>query len=162
MANPLFAVVYLNAPGFFPDISMDSNYLASQGRILMTIPFKRLALAALLGWSMQSPLLFAQSPFQAQPAQIVPVNMVVVEGAEFGREPGTNRPVHYMLNSHGMACASNFNNSGCGNFWSEFTFVFGSCRSFFGQTCTPQPSHFGAGSAGSAGSAYGAQKCCGN
>ena len=74
-------------------------------------------------------------------------------------------PIQRLFNSHGMGCASNFNNLGCGNFCSEFKFIFGSCRTFFGQSCVPNPPHFGGGSGYGPGNGYGfdgPQRCCGN
>jgi len=41
------------------------------------------------------------------------------------------------LNRHGLACVSHHSWFGCGNFRSEMTFIFGSCRTFFGQACVP-------------------------
>jgi hypothetical protein len=40
-------------------------------------------------------------------------------------------------------CWAHHNSVGCGNFFSEFNFIFGSCRTFYGETCfkgpPPQP-----------------------
>ena len=42
------------------------------------------------------------------------------------------------LNKHGLSCESHHSWFGCGNLRSEATFIFGSCRSFFGEPCQPK------------------------
>src|SRR5688572_600023 len=44
-----------------------------------------------------------------------------------------------MFNSHGMGCQAN--PDGTGNLHSEFRFVFGSSRWFFGESCWPNLGH---------------------
>jgi hypothetical protein len=54
-------------------------------------------------------------------------------------EPAKHLSVR-LANHHGMACVSNQDNwGGCGCFCSEMRFIFGSCRSFFGEPCQPIP-----------------------
>lgn len=43
---------------------------------------------------------------------------------------------HRMLNSHGMGCQTDPWGS-CANFHTDFRFIFGSCRDFFGEGCMP-------------------------
>lgn len=38
-----------------------------------------------------------------------------------------------------ILCWSHHNSVGCGNFKSEFVFIFGSCRSFYGEPCLQKP-----------------------
>jgi hypothetical protein len=47
--------------------------------------------------------------------------------------------VHDCMHSHGVDCWSHHNSYTCGSFKSEWTFVFGSCREFFGEPCLPGP-----------------------
>jgi hypothetical protein len=128
-----------------------------------------------------SPALLAQAPTpsaqqpsaQQQPAGLPPTvkqgaikqvngTVVIQDNTDPGAPPARPRP---FLNSHGMCCLSSFHDSGCRNLCSEIAFVFGSCRTFFGQSCTPDAAHFGADSrrgqaaAGQAGDGSG--RCCG-
>ena len=128
----------------------------------MSVILKQLGALALVGWSLQTSTLCAQAPGQTAappaPAAAATANVVVTEGTAPSSEPTTSRPFKRIFNSHGMCCASDFNQFGCGNFWSEATFILGSCRTFFGQPCYPNSPHFGLG--GTRGG--GGQKCCGN
>ena len=129
----------------------------------MNIHVTRLAMLLIMGSCLKASALAAQSPVPAQQSQVTQVNgtVVVTPNVEPSPEPSRNRPLQRFLNPHGMSCASDFNAYGCGNFWSNFDFMFGSCRTFFGQTCTPNTSHNGAGTAG-AGTAAGTQRNCAN
>jgi hypothetical protein len=120
----------------------------------MTMKLKQLGVLALVAWCLKASILTAQTKVPVLPEQTAtPASIVVTDIAE--PAPATNRPLQRVLNSHGMACASDFNRLGCGNFCSEFKFVFGSCRTFFGQTCEPSQPHFGQGNGGF-------QRGCGN
>lgn len=46
-------------------------------------------------------------------------------------------PVIGWLHDHCLACWSHHNKFGCGSFVADWNFVFGSCRSFFGEPCMP-------------------------
>ncbi len=48
-------------------------------------------------------------------------------------------PVQRALNRHGIACFTSHNIPGCGSLRSELTFMFGSCRVFFGEPCFGRP-----------------------
>jgi hypothetical protein len=56
-----------------------------------------------------------------------------------------NRPkpvqdhVHDTMHAHGVGCWSHFNAYTCSSWKSECTFIFGSCREFFGEPCLPGP-----------------------
>jgi hypothetical protein len=128
----------------------------------MTMTCKQLGMLAVCGWCLATATLLAQTPVPAQPAPLpaAPATTLVGEDAAPAPDPSRNRPVQKVLNSHGMGCASNFNQLGCGNLCSQLTFMFGSCRTFFSQTCVPNPPHFGAGSGGDRGGAP--RKCCSN
>src|SRR5262245_41656896 len=43
------------------------------------------------------------------------------------------------LNKFGLGCNAHHTWFGCGSFRSEMTFIFGSCRTFFGEPCFPKP-----------------------
>jgi hypothetical protein len=123
----------------------------------MTAASKSLGIVLLLCCGATSAAVHAQAPTAAQPPVRQMNGTVVVEDLEPGAPPTRRRP---FLNSHGMGCASSLHELGCGNFCSNFTFMFGSCRTFFGQTCTPDAPHFGPDSRhGQAGD--GSRRCCG-
>jgi hypothetical protein len=46
---------------------------------------------------------------------------------------------HKCMNDKGVGCWSHHNMYTCGSWKSECTFVFGSCREFFGEPCLPGP-----------------------
>jgi hypothetical protein len=47
--------------------------------------------------------------------------------------------VHACMHAHGVGCWSHHNMYTCGSWKSECTFIFGSCREFFGEPCLPGP-----------------------
>ena len=46
---------------------------------------------------------------------------------------------HPFLNKHGLGCYAHHDQIGCSSFHSEFRFIFGSCRAFFGEPCNRGP-----------------------
>jgi hypothetical protein len=58
---------------------------------------------------------------------------------------------HELLNRHGYACGQHLDWYGCGGWHAQNTFVFGSCRTFFGEPCLPNQSRGQSGAAGAAG-----------
>src|SRR5262249_30257337 len=125
---------------------------------------------AVLGWCLKVSTLAAQAPAEVKPgeaksAPILPVSHSELQASVgvLGNDLGTasNRPWK-LFNSHGMCCTGYFNQIGCGNLCSNLTFMFGSCRVFFGQECTPKPPHFGQGGNGTGVlGGCGSQGCCG-
>jgi hypothetical protein len=68
------------------------------------------------------------------------------DGQPIGAERRGFRPIHAVhswckscLNRHGVACWSHHNTLGCGSCKSECTFIFGSCRAFYGEPCFTGP-----------------------
>jgi hypothetical protein len=59
------------------------------------------------------------------------------------RERLHNCVTKYVAANVPAFCWAHHNSVGCGNFCSEFNFIFGSCRTFYGETCfrgpPPQP-----------------------
>src|SRR5438094_3487498 len=53
-----------------------------------------------------------------------------------------SRPVITWVHSHEFNCLSSINSLGCGSLKSECTFMFGSCRDFYGETCFKDPMPF--------------------
>ena len=79
----------------------------------------------------QAPLLPPAQPFDATP--VPPLGSVLArpEVQETGAHPRANKA--------GYCCAGNSQWFGCGNWKTQFDFMFGSCRSFFGEPCVPVP-----------------------
>jgi hypothetical protein len=72
------------------------------------------------------------------------------------KEPGEHSSrVGSWLRSHNLCCFTHHNTPGCGSFWSDFMFEFGSCRSFFGEPCFAKPPSNRGADGGAAGGAAG-------
>jgi len=116
---------------------------------------QRLGLLAALGLLLNVAIVSGQTPAPPQP--VIPSQgiMIIPDQEEAAPAPPKNRPWQKLFNSHGMCCASDFDDLACGSFWSECKFIFGSCRTFFREPCVPSSPHFGPGSVQG-------QKSCGN
>jgi len=66
---------------------------------------------------------------------------VVVEGApvDSGFAAERRGPLRNLSNRHGHCCGDDPAIPGCGNCHEDLHFIFGSCRSFFGEPCLPKP-----------------------
>ena len=60
--------------------------------------------------------------------------------AERPPAPPSSRYWQGLLNRHGMGCEANRHGT-CGSFHSDFRFIFGSCRDFFGERCNSNQPH---------------------
>lgn len=83
-------------------------------------------------------------PISSMPAEVVPPVMGnVPPGMEASSgEPGNvppKKPVRNWLYRHNLFCWTSHLEPGCGNFRSEFIFLFGSCRAFWGESCQGRP-----------------------
>ena len=58
------------------------------------------------------------------------------------------------MNKYGLCCWSHHNALGCSNFEAEYRFIFGSCRTFYGEPCERRPPATPPGAPGAPG-AYG-------
>ena len=71
-----------------------------------------------------------------------PVAVQIDEVPPFPRKGPVRDWFHDCMHGIGVGCWSHHNYYGCSSWKSEFTFVFGSCRQFFGEPCLagpPQP-----------------------
>jgi hypothetical protein len=63
------------------------------------------------------------------------------------QQPESTNPVVQWLHSRSWYCWAHHNTLGCSSLCSELTFVFGSCREFYGEPCfkgpPPPPSAIG-------------------
>jgi hypothetical protein len=62
------------------------------------------------------------------------------------RFPAPSSRVHDRMRRCYLNCWSHHNETDCGSLKSELHFLFGSCRTFFGERCSPRPDdvdHFG-------------------
>jgi hypothetical protein len=84
----------------------------------------------------QAPLVPPSQPFDASPITPFPV---LISSSIAPLPP----PSHPVLNKHGYCCGADKEWFGCGNAHTQFDFVFGSCRSFFGEPCAPTPPRSG-------------------
>ncbi len=115
--------------------------------------YVRAALAAVVGMGVAAGLVRAQAPAPAPVAS--PEPWAVIEYGAAGEPPPAAAPapeppgfahkgpvrdwVHDCLHKHGVGCWSHHNMYTCSSWKSECTFVFGSCREFFGEPCLPGP-----------------------
>jgi len=86
----------------------------------------------------------APPPFLASNARAMPVGdaapaPVPESGASVDGTPARRHPVCDWLRALKPACWSHHNYFGCGNCKSECTFIFGSCRAFYGEPCLRGP-----------------------
>ena len=102
----------------------------------------RLGLSLMLaaGWWVQ------RLPAQAPTAPVPPVSARAPccaahdsIGADETPEPAPKTRLQQTLNRCGLGCWTTHNVPGCGSLRSELTFVFGSCRAFFGEPCMSAP-----------------------
>lgn len=100
--------------------------------------FGRACFAAAVGMGIVTGLARAQDP----PAQ-APIAPPVVTATELAPDAGApqTRPswVQAHLQKHGLGCWSHVNSLDCGSLKQECTFIFGSCRQFFGEPCLQPP-----------------------
>lgn len=94
-------------------------------------------------------------PFEAMPCAQPVRGIRLASWPPFGRADGAK---HEALNRRGYCCDSHIDAYGCQNWRTQCQFVFGSCRSFFGEPCRPAPPLFqgyrgGAGIGGAGGGA---------
>ena len=59
------------------------------------------------------------------------------------------------LNKYGLCCWTHHNTLGCNSFEAQYRFVFGSCRTFYGEPCERRPPTPPAGAPGSPGAPRG-------
>jgi len=75
----------------------------------------------------------AQAPADAPPPPVTTVAPFVQESAPAAQHEGG--PMRDWLHRHGYGCAQKLDWYGCGGWHAQNTFVFGSCRTFFGEPC---------------------------
>jgi hypothetical protein len=51
----------------------------------------------------------------------------------------TSRPIRVWMQKCGVGCWSHINTIGCGSLRADWEFIFGSCRTFFGEPCQHGP-----------------------
>lgn len=85
------------------------------------------------------------------PAVAAPEPMFIGQPLDVAEIPPPN-----LLNRTGLACYTNQNSPGCSNLRRDLLFIFGSCRSFFGEPCLPHPNSTGVGVLGFRSGSFGA------
>ncbi|MCI0458323.1 MAG: hypothetical protein L0Z62_15270 [Gemmataceae bacterium] len=130
----------------------------------------RTVLALVLGLGVLAGLIRAEPPpARARPGPLVPAQLlqpipapqqsvatVVDEGCDgqsTRRIGGLRRPLRDWWQNHPpIGCWAHHNTLGCGSLQSECKFIFGSCRTFYGEPCfkgpppSPFPPGYGSGS----------------
>jgi hypothetical protein len=114
--------------------------------------FSRAALAAVLGLGALAGLAPAQGVRivpEAAPAPVVvaggvPVDGEMVVAGPEGADGDHSLPGHFPrlrhgLNKLGVACWTWHDSVGCGSLKADCTFIFGSCRVWYGEPCLPGP-----------------------
>jgi hypothetical protein len=111
--------------------------------------FKRAVLALSAGLGIVAGLARAQDvrPTPVGNGSIPPATLpgtIIMPPYTPGPHPQTP-PAHPLLEErlhrYGLHCFAEINSLGCGSWKSDFQFVFGSCHTFYGQPCIPQPPH---------------------
>ena len=81
---------------------------------------------------LEQPLPMEQPGLSSSDA-VLPGTRVAVP--EVGRPSLRGCVRNYLIANVPLFCYAHHNGLGCGNFVSEFNFLFGSCRTFYGQPC---------------------------
>jgi hypothetical protein len=95
---------------------------------------KRLALSFIVTLSFAAHKLPAQAPL-VPPSQPFDTHQSSPLVAIMARPPDTTPRKHPILNSCGYGCGSDLNWYGCGGPKALLQMYFGSCRTFFGESC---------------------------
>jgi hypothetical protein len=94
------------------------------------------------------PALAGSRAWADDPAQLSSISSGPIIAEQFSADdPGLILPepmgktsgVGTWLRNHNVACWTHHNNMGCGSFMSDWKFMFGSCRTFFGEPCFSKP-----------------------
>jgi hypothetical protein len=113
-------------------------------------------LAVLLGWGMGNTRLLADGPYPHSPPGATELPP--------GVPPADNSPSHkpirdWLFRGRPLGCWASFNGYSCSSFHSEHAFIFGSCRTFFGEPClkSAPPSPMPPWAGGAAGPPWGGE-----
>jgi hypothetical protein len=108
--------------------------------------FRRAVLALVIGLGIVAGLVRGQDmrPMPGATASIPTASSRAVVGVQYAADPypqaQSARPrIVEHLNRQGLHCFATLGSLGCGSCKSECQFIFGSCRTFFGEPCIPQP-----------------------
>ena len=105
----------------------------------MHLRFHRAMLAAVLGLGVVAGLVRAEGhgqPRYYQNAQVYQPQALLTSPEQTARRPSWfHRP-----QAHPLGCWTHHNEVGCSSFKSTSTYIFGNCRTFFGEPCRRGPS----------------------
>lgn len=107
----------------------------------MNARYVRLTLSFFVAFGMAAARVGAQAPLlpSSQPVDGSPTTPL---SHLFARaQPSMDNAAFPRLNAHGYWCTSDPRDMGCGNWRTQNLFVFGSCRTFFDESCNPHPAH---------------------
>ncbi len=105
----------------------------------------RVTLSLVLGLGVMAGLVRADSgfaviqapPFESLPPGLEPLPDGAARIAPIATSPRRSRLRTYLGECFGVGCYATHLDHGCSSFKAEATFVFGSCRQFFGGACQP-------------------------
>ncbi len=132
--------------GFRPSDTLSSHGGSGEGThggvVNMHSSFGRAVVAAVIGMGVLAGLLRADEQTTASPVtgpmmvqETVPATQQAVATASLGADPG-----QWQVRKHNWwHCWSHHNTLGCGSFKSDFMFIFGSCRTYYGEPCLKGP-----------------------
>src|SRR5438067_1286407 len=104
----------------------------------------RLGLSLVLALECWAQRLPAQTPTPPPPPAMVPAECASCADSSRGAGPGGPERKHLLTrvaNKYGVGCNATHDSFGCGSAQAQLTFIFGSCRAFFGEPCEPPPPH---------------------
>lgn len=81
----------------------------------------------------------APEPIFSNPAPVLAVPGPAMAPNASEEAPARRGPLTRCLNKVGLACWSHHNSLGCSSLKSECVFIFGDCRSFYGEPCLAKP-----------------------
>lgn len=90
-----------------------------------------------MGWLSAALPMPTQAAFPNTTTTVI-VNEPAAEQGTTSTEKPRKRPIRDWCRNHPCHCWSNINHVGCGGIQAECTFIFGSCRKFFGEPCLRQ------------------------
>jgi hypothetical protein len=103
---------------------------------MSTNVFRRAGLAAALGLGVWAGLARA-GDYKVPPAATEMPPAATIAACQANQDP---HPIwNWLLHRQKLCCWASFNGYGCSSLHAELAFVFGSCRTFYGEPCLKQP-----------------------
>jgi len=78
-------------------------------------------------------------PVETAPPQFAPEMGTEAVPEEQAAGHGKHKILHFIASHFPLTCYGHHNDFSCGSLHSEYAFLFGSCRQFYGERCLKQP-----------------------